>query len=217
MKIKEDQFVELHYEVKNGEGKVLDSSEMNGPLKVIYGREALMPGLEKELLGKEKGTRFQFHLSQTEAFGPWDGDRTITVAKDLFEDPSMIELGRPLEVQHKTGRRVMTIYKIEEDTVILDGNHPWAGQDLDFDVEVIEVREATPEEWYGRESGGCGCGSGGCGCGGHEEEKQEDSCGCGGNCSCGSSHSEEPCPRCGKEGCKCPEENYANCTCSTAG
>ncbi|WP_028974730.1 FKBP-type peptidyl-prolyl cis-trans isomerase [Spirochaeta cellobiosiphila] len=202
MKINADLFVEIHYEVKNGEGEVLDSSEMNGPLSFIYGRESLMPGLERALLGKEEGQRFQFHLSQTDAFGAWDPDKTLTVAKNLFEDPSMIELGRPLEVQHKTGRRVMTIKEIKEETVLLDGNHPWAGQDLDFDVEVVEVRDATPEEWYARKSGGCGCGSGGgscgcgsgdshgegesCGCGGHDNAEAE-SCSCGGNCDCGAS------------------------------
>ena len=176
MKIEKDKFVSIHYTLKDDEGKQLDSSVGAEPLPFVFGRGALISGLEKELEGKKQGDKFSCVIPPAEAYGDYDKDLIMDVPRSEFDtDATTIEVGMAFYAQTENGPRIVHIIKTADDVITLDGNHELAGKTLHFDVEVVEVRDATEAELNPPQGcgGGCGgCSSGACGSSG----------GCGGGC-----------------------------------
>lgn len=168
MKIEKDKMVQLHYTLKNSANEILDSSEGIEPLPYLHGNGMLIAGLEKALEGKEVGEKFSVAIEPEEAYGLRSEELVIEVDRNQFEDGSQIEVG----MQFDAGGRIVEVKAIDGDKITIDANHPLAGEKLFFDVEIVEVRDATAEEL----SPNCGCG-GGCGDGCSSGE-----CGCGGGC-----------------------------------
>jgi FKBP-type peptidyl-prolyl cis-trans isomerase SlyD len=137
----------IHYKLTNNEGEVLDSSEGKDPLSYLHGAGNLIPGLEKELLGKAAGASFQAKVPPEEGYGPVHESLREVVPRSAFQGVENIEPGMSFQAQDGEGRsqRVVVIGVTEEE-VTIDGNHPLAGVELNFDVQVIDVREATEEE-----------------------------------------------------------------------
>jgi len=131
----------FYYTLTNTAGEVLDQSEEGHPLPVLEGAEQIIPGLETELFKMKAGEKKRIVVPAEEAYGPVYEDRKIKVAKkDL--PPEALKVGTPLSTGMPYGP-IFVVTSIEGDEVLLDGNHPLAGEDLTFDVEVVEIRTSA--------------------------------------------------------------------------
>lgn len=179
MVIEKDRVVTIDYKLQDSEGAVLDSSEGSEPLVYIHGNENIIVGLEKHLAGKQAGDKVDCVVPAAEAYGERDDSLVFKVAKSEF-DGADVEIGMQFEAQGEDGAQVVTVIAVEGDEVSIDANHPLAGENLHFDVKIVEVREATKEEIeHGHVHGGCSCGE----CG---DECEDEGCGCGDEGCCGS-------------------------------
>jgi FKBP-type peptidyl-prolyl cis-trans isomerase SlyD len=137
--------VSLDYVLRDGEGKLLDSSASSGAMRYLHGARNLMPALENALSGLEAGARIEVEIPQADGFGERDEARVVEVPRSQL--PAHAEVGARLTAQDDKGRSFsLTILELGEETARLDGNHPLAGMDLVFDVTVLKVEAATPEE-----------------------------------------------------------------------
>lgn len=182
MKIEKDKWVAIHYTLTDETGKQIDSSVNGAPLGYVHGRGYLIQGLENELEGKSAGDKFKAVIQPELGYGTYDERMVAEINRDQFDSSMGIEIGMQFQVMTPGGPAIVRVVKIDGDKITIDGNHELAGKVLTFDVEVVEVRDATEEELNPRGCGGCGgCGSeGGCGgdCGSGCGE------GCGGDCGC---------------------------------
>ncbi len=146
MKIEKNRVVQIHYTLKDDQGEILDSSIDHDPLPYIHGVGALIPGLEKELLGKVAGDKFTTVIAPADGYGVYDEDQVFQVSADGFEEDDELELGMQVQIDTENGPAVGTVTEIEGEEVTIDLNHPLAGVSLHFEVEVVEVRAATKQE-----------------------------------------------------------------------
>jgi FKBP-type peptidyl-prolyl cis-trans isomerase SlyD len=136
----------FHYELTNAEGEQLDSSRGDDPLAYLHGHRNIIPGLEEALAGKKPGDEFMVTIDPDGAYGHYDDSLILTVTRQAFDMEGDLEVGMQFHAQFQDGERIVTVKAIRDDDVIIDGNHPLAGETLTFKVEVIDVREATEEE-----------------------------------------------------------------------
>ncbi len=178
MVIAKDRMVSIDYTLKDKDGKIIDSSKDSDALEYLHGYGNLIKGLEKELEGKTEGDTFSVVIPPAEAYGEYNKELVLNVPKEQFDTDVEIEPGMQFQANMAGGGQIVTVTAVTEKEVTVDANHPLAGQTLYFDVKVVAVREATPEELMPRSSGCGGCSgcSGGCG----------SSCGssCGSGCGC---------------------------------
>ncbi len=146
MQVSARKVVYIHYTLTNEEGEVLDSSEGHEPLAYIHGQGNIIAGLENALLGKSAGDRLNVSIPPEEAYGLRDEGLIQSVPKEAFHGVDEILPGMQFHTESPEGVQLVTVLEVLDDEVILDGNHPMSGQVLNFDVEVTEVRDATPEE-----------------------------------------------------------------------
>ena len=148
MAIKKNQVVSLHYTLKNDAGDIIDSSAENEPLGFIYGIGMVISGLEKELASKNKGDQFQVTIPPEDAYGTVQDERIQSIALSHFEDPQNIKEGLTIQIENnETGQDILaTVTEVKDEMVTINMNHPLAGLTLHFDVEVVDVRDATEEE-----------------------------------------------------------------------
>jgi FKBP-type peptidyl-prolyl cis-trans isomerase SlyD len=140
MQIAKDTVVSIHYTLKDDAGKVLDSSDGGEPLAYLHGNGNLIPGLESELEGKTAGAKLEVKVLPKDGYGEQDPQLVHQVPKRQFEGE--VAVGQ----RFHAGPSVVTVTKILGDMVTVDGNHPLAGQNLHFKVEVMDVRAASAEE-----------------------------------------------------------------------
>ena len=158
------------------------------PLKFIYGTGMMIPAFEKELMGLEPGQKFNFSIAPADAYGEYNEEHVLDLPKHIFEvdgkfDSEMIQEGNTVPMMDADGHRMNgSVLEVKEDVVVMDFNHPLAGETLHFSGEVIDVHEPTPEEIaaFAAPAGGCGCGCGDCGGGCGEHEGHGCGSGCGG-------------------------------------
>ncbi|HHH45352.1 MAG TPA: peptidylprolyl isomerase [Gammaproteobacteria bacterium] len=146
MQIEAQKVVTLNYTLTDKEGTVIDESN-DSSFAYLHGASNIIPGLENALLGKQAGDSLSVSVSPEEGYGERDASRTQSVPKEMFPQDAEIEVGMQFHAQGPNGETiVVTVTNVEDDTVTVDGNHPLAGVELNFAVEVIEVRDASPEE-----------------------------------------------------------------------
>ncbi|MCF6346552.1 MAG: peptidylprolyl isomerase [Thiomicrorhabdus sp.] len=145
MNIEKNNVAQIEYTLTNAEGEVMDASDGN-PLAYLHGHSNLIPGLENELKGKTKGDKFKITIPAAEAYGERVDALIQTVPNNMFQGVDNLDVGMRFEAQSEQGMHSVEITAIEGDQVTVDGNHPMAGLELTFDVEVIDVRKATEEE-----------------------------------------------------------------------
>lgn len=194
--ISQNQVVSILYEVKESQtNEVIDSNLESKPLEFLLGAGQVISGLEKAVASAKKGDKLNLSIPPEEAYGIYQQDFLQEVPKEQFEGISL-QKGMTLFGQAEDGQTVQVIVKDFNDSIVMiDYNHPLAGKTLLFNVEITDVREATPDEiLQGRVGGGC-CG-GGCGCGdlaesaesmsGNSHEHHHGGGGCcgGGGCGC---------------------------------
>ena len=146
MSIAANQVVSIHYTLKGDDGEVIDSSATGEPLTYLHGHGNLIPGLERELLGKSRGDKLQVKIAPADGYGEYDPQLVQRVPRRSLKGIANVRVGMRLQTQTPQGSRAVTVTHITGDMVTLDGNHPLAGQNLNFDVEVAAVRPATEEE-----------------------------------------------------------------------
>ena len=144
MKIGKDTVVTMHYKVVNAQGQLLDKAQE--PTSYLHGGyENTLPKIEEALEGQDVGFETTLNLAAADAFGERDETLVQTISKKDF--PPGVKVGGQLRGRTPEGQeQVFTVIKIKGDQVILDGNHPWAGQNLSLSLKVLEVRAASAEE-----------------------------------------------------------------------
>lgn len=146
MQIEQNAVVTLHYTLKDNDGNVIDQSD-DGSFLYLHGAMNIIPGLENALAGKAAGEEVSVTVSPEEGYGIKDPERIQDVPKEMFENSGEIEVGLQFHAESPDGGAVVvTVVEVKDDVVVIDGNHALAGVDLNFDVKVIEVREASEEE-----------------------------------------------------------------------
>ena len=146
MQIEDKRVVTLAYTLKDNDENVIDKSD-DGSFCYLHGASNIIPGLESALAGMTSGEELSVSIPPEVAYGVRDDEKIQTVPREMFPSEQEIEPGMQFHAQSPDGNTlVVTIAKIEEDSVVVDGNHPLAGVQLNFDVRIMEVREATSEE-----------------------------------------------------------------------
>ena len=146
MEIMADRVVLIHYTLKDDKGAVIDSSAGGEPLAYIQGHGNLVAGLEKALEGKQDGSTLAVSIAPADGYGVRDEALIQRVPKRSLQGSGEIKKGMQFQARTDDGMRLFTVTAVVGDMVTLDGNHPLANQTLNFDVEVVNVREATTEE-----------------------------------------------------------------------
>jgi FKBP-type peptidyl-prolyl cis-trans isomerase SlyD len=142
MQISKNKVASIHYTLRDNQGTVIDSSEGREPLNYLHGAGNLILGMEEGLEGKSKGDKLKLKIEPSKGYGEKDDTLVQQVPRSAFGGQEV-----------KTGMRfstnqggVVTVTKVGLDSITVDGNHPLAGVELNFDVEVMDVRNATQEE-----------------------------------------------------------------------
>ena len=157
MQVADNTAVSIHYTLTNDEGEVLDSSIGDEALVFLQGSGNIISGLEKAMVGKVAGDKFNVRIAAEEAYGELMDDMIQVISRDMFEGVDDIEVGMQFHADVSFGTGVVTVVSIDDENVTIDGNHPLAGVALTFDVEVIDVRAATEEEATHGHIHGAGC------------------------------------------------------------
>jgi len=201
MNIGDKTTVVIGYTLKDTEGQLFESTEEVGGVTYLHGQGLMIPKLEEVLEGKAEGESLTVNLSAEEAYGARDEKLVVKIPRTEFEDPDTLAIGEDIQVHDGQTGGIMSVVGISDDIITLDGNHPYSGRDVVFDISVQSIRETTQEdidalhEHHHHDHEGCGCGhdhsegnGGGC-CGDSGESKKaeggKDCCGSGGGC-CGS-------------------------------
>lgn len=144
--VSQNKAVYFNYTLTNDNGDTLDQS--NGqPLAYLHGFGNIIPGLENALLGKSAGDKLTVTVEPADAYGEYSSDAVQEVPRANFQGVDNIEAGMQFQSQTEDGHvMLVTVRDVQDDIVLVDANHPLAGERLTFDVEITEVRDATEEE-----------------------------------------------------------------------
>ncbi len=146
MQIEVQKVVTLNYTLTDNEGTVIDESK-DSSFAYLHGASNIIPGLENALTGKQAGESLSVSVAPEDGYGERDAARTQSVPKNMFPEDAEIEIGMQFHAQGPSEETiVVTVTELEDETVTVDGNHPLAGVELNFTVEIIEVRDASQEE-----------------------------------------------------------------------
>ncbi len=199
MIITKNKIASLTYTLTIGDfdGQIIETVGKEQAVDFLFGNGKLLSAFERALIGKQSGDNFRFQIPASEAYGSFNPSAVIDLSKDIFirngeMNNEILIIGNEIPMMDNHGKRMNGIVKeVKESTVVMDFNHPMAGNDLYFKGIIAQIREASDEEL--NPSKGCGCGSGG----GHSHDHGGGGCGSGGDhshgdggCGCGSSKSE---------------------------
>jgi FKBP-type peptidyl-prolyl cis-trans isomerase SlyD len=139
--------VTFDFTLRLNDDEVADTTQGQMPLRFVVGQGQLLPALEDAMIGMVAGEQRQITIEPVDAYGEWDEDALEEVAISELPDGAELEEGAALEVTDSEGETYeATVYEINKDTVVLDYNHPLAGETLQFDVKVVDIRPATASE-----------------------------------------------------------------------
>ena len=146
MEIAKNKVVQIHYSLRNDAGDMLDTSQGKTPLAYLHGVGQIVSGLENALTGKKAGDAFKIVVNPEEGYGTKKDDLIQQVPKSGFQGGGEPSVG--MQVQFQAGEEIAVgvITHMEGDLVTIDFNHPLAGANLHFEIEVVNVRNATLEE-----------------------------------------------------------------------
>ena len=146
MKIEDKKVVQFHYTLKDEAGKELESSVGSDPLAYLHGYKNMLVGVEKALTGKEAGDKFSATIQPEDAYGERKEDAIQRVPSKHLQGAKVWKPGMTAVVETEQGQRQVTVVKVGKFMVTVDINPPLAGKVLTFDLEVLDVRDATDEE-----------------------------------------------------------------------
>jgi FKBP-type peptidyl-prolyl cis-trans isomerase SlyD len=146
MQVNKHSVVTIHYTLKDDEGNLMESSEGRDPMAYLHGEHNIIAGLETALEGKSVGDDVSVRIPPEEAYGVRDEEKTQTVPMEMFEGQE-VKPGARFHAQAPDGSQItVTVLDVGDEGVIIDANHPLAGMHLNFDVKVVDIRDATEEE-----------------------------------------------------------------------
>jgi FKBP-type peptidyl-prolyl cis-trans isomerase SlyD len=145
MNIANNNVVTIHFTVCSSDGTQIDSSRNSEPMVFLQGSHVLIQGLEDELLGKAVGDKFVIDIAPDLAYGERHEELVQAVPKSMFEDMD-VNPGMTFRATTDEGEQSVMIIDVNDENIIVDGNHPLSGLTLNFDVEILEVREANEAE-----------------------------------------------------------------------
>jgi FKBP-type peptidyl-prolyl cis-trans isomerase SlyD len=154
--------VSFNYTLRDPSGRVLDTSAGGAPITYVEGAGMIIEGLDEELRAATAGQKTRVTVPAAKAYGERDPEQMQKVSRGVLPIEGELKVGDQFQTGPDRHAPVVTVAAIEGDDVLLDANHPLAGVDLTFDVEIVAAREATAEELEQTRGGGCGDG---CGCG----------------------------------------------------
>lgn len=146
MHVGKDKVVSIDYTLRDPNGQTIDTSEGREPLVYLHGNGNLIPGLESALEGRQAGESLNVKLTPEQAYGPRDERMIQPVPRSNFQGIDPIEPGMQFQANTPQGPRVVRVTAVDDQNVTVDANHPLAGVPLDFDVQITDIRDATPEE-----------------------------------------------------------------------
>jgi FKBP-type peptidyl-prolyl cis-trans isomerase SlyD len=156
MQIERDKVVTFHYSLTAAEGTFTETSEGREPVTYLHGHGNIVPGLENEMRGKRAGDSFKASIAPEHAYGMRSEEAVQRIPIKHLIRPGRLEVGKAVAVNTNAGQRRATVLKVGRFNVDVDLNHPLAGKTLIFDVRVLDVRDATPEEIAHRHAHGAG-------------------------------------------------------------
>ena len=145
--VQNNSVVSMHYKLTDNDGTLIDSSEGTKPLTYLHGAGNIIPGLEKALAGKIEGASIKVRVEPADGYGEANPEGIKIIEKSAFKGVESIEAGMTFEAKAPDGttQRII-VKKVEGERVTIDTNHPLAGVALNFDIQIVSVREATKEE-----------------------------------------------------------------------
>lgn len=146
MQISPDKVVTIHYTLTDDDGDVIDSSAGGEPLPYLAGAGNIIPGLESALEGKCIGDKLEVRIAPADGYGEYHEQMVEQVPRAAFEGIEDIQVGMHFQAQSDQGPVSVVVTEVTEESVTVDGNHPLAGKNLNFAVEVTDIRDATEEE-----------------------------------------------------------------------
>jgi FKBP-type peptidyl-prolyl cis-trans isomerase 2 len=145
--VKENNTVKVHYTGKLSDGQVFDSSEGKEPLEFTLGQGRLIPGFEKGLMDMKLNEKKTVTIAKEEAYGEVNQDLIQEVQKSELPAEIKPEVGMGLVSKSADGQEMnLQVIEVREASIVLDGNHPLAGKDLTFDLEVVEIKDTVVTE-----------------------------------------------------------------------
>ena len=145
--IAKNKVVSLSYCLKDTQGEELDRADADAPMKYLHGGGTIVPGLENALNGLKVGEKKEVIVKPGDGYGDILSDLKMKVERKMFPADQKIAIGMQFMAELGDGRKhPFTVVEMKDDNINIDGNHPLAGQTLHFSVEVMEIRDATPEE-----------------------------------------------------------------------
>ena len=139
--VRENNTVKVHYTGKLSDGRVFDSSEGKEPLEFTLGKGQMIPGFEKGVIDMKLNEKKTITISEEEGYGSVNADLRQEVKKSELPEDLTPEVGMGLVAKSTNGQETnLRVVKVEEDSIIIDGNHPLAGKDLIFDLEVVAIK-----------------------------------------------------------------------------
>jgi len=146
MQISDSKVVTLNYTLKDDDGNIIDQSH-DAQFAYLHGAQNIIPGLENALTDKTKGDKVSVRIDPKDGYGERNDSMIQNVDRGMFDVEDELQVGQQFHAQGPDGQMLtVTVAQIEGDEVTVDGNHPLAGVHLNFDVEVMDVRDASPEE-----------------------------------------------------------------------
>ncbi|GIK21328.1 MAG: peptidylprolyl isomerase [Ignavibacteriota bacterium] len=147
MPIEVNKVVTLNFTLTDDTGNVLDSTNQGGPFSYITGRGMVLPKLEEAISIMMIGTKKQLRLDAADAYGNYNEQIVQVVGKENFPKDFVLEVGMEYMASNPEGVQMpFTIIEVNDDEITIDFNHPFAGINLNFDLELLDVRDATAEE-----------------------------------------------------------------------
>ncbi|MCK5153791.1 MAG: peptidylprolyl isomerase [Spirochaetales bacterium] len=145
MKVIKNSIVTLEYVMMDHSGEVLESSKVDGEYDYLHGIGEMLPGVEKALSGLEKGDKIDIVIPPEDGFGIKKEDFILEVDKDIFPEETILEAGMEFDVEDEDGDNIITILELRGEKVLVDKNHPLAGETLKVQAKILDVRMA--EDW----------------------------------------------------------------------
>lgn len=146
MKVRNNTVVTFDYTLRDDKGNLLDSSLGGESFAYLHGHGQIIPGLESAMHGREKGDQFEVVIQPEDAYGDYDEDLVAAIPKEQFDPSIEILPGMQFNAERNGKYYTLTVVEVQDNHIIVDGNHPLAGVVLYFKIDVKDVREATQEE-----------------------------------------------------------------------
>lgn len=147
MKIQDKSIVAMHYKLMNDDGDVVDTSEGQEPYIFMQGTNAVIPGLERGIAGKSAGDKLHLVIQPEDAYGPVIKELIRTAKPEAFNGVEDVKAGMSFTARGPEGQvQQVLVEEVTEEGIKVNANHPLAGKVLSFDVNIVEVRQPSPEE-----------------------------------------------------------------------